>query len=142
MRERAFTLVELLVVLAVAGLLAAVAYPPMRSAVLKAHRGDALVLLGQVQLAQAEYRSRHPRYARLAELALPPAPPGGRYTLSEAEPGAHGYVVIAQAIGPQAADDACRFLRLEVAGAHTRQASGPSTEVANAAEANRRCWGR
>lgn len=58
-----FTLVELCVVLAVAGVLATIAWPAYQSQLRRGHRADAVTALLRLQLAQENYRSHHGLYA-------------------------------------------------------------------------------
>lgn len=133
-------LIELLVVLAIAALLAGIAYPSYQGVVQKARRTEALAWFAQLQLAQARHRANHPRHATLAELGLGARTPGGHYVLSEEAPTATSYQVLASATGGQAADLRCRHLRLQSSGAEVQMASGPGLGVDNPDAANRRCW--
>lgn len=137
-----FTLIELLCVLALAALLAAIAYPSYRSVVLKLRRSDGLAWLLQVQLAQERHRGNHPRYATLAELGLPTASPQGHYALAVAAAGPSGYQLLASAQGAQASDTVCRYLKLTVAGGDITHSSGADALTANPGAENRRCWGQ
>lgn len=137
-----WTLVELAVCLALLGVIASLAYPGMRSIVLRIHRSEALTTLAAVQLQQSRYRSNHPAFATLDQLGIAVASPGGRYRLREQLPGPSGFAVMAIADGVQAADLPCSHLLLEVSGDHTRWASGPDPDVGNDEHINRRCWGR
>ena len=56
--------------------------------------------------------------------------------------GPSGYVAVAEALGAQSRDAACRFLRLDVAGGNTTRRSGPDAGAANPVAANDRCWNR
>ena len=141
-RTQGLTLIELVVGLAIAGVLARLSYPAYRAAVLKLRRGEALTLFAQCQLAQERHRSNHPGYATLAQLGIPTLSPSGRYLLSETTPGPSGYTLQATAQGAQAADAPCRHLRLQVDGPQTTWSSGPDSELANADSDNRRCWGQ
>jgi type IV pilus assembly protein PilE len=58
-----FTLVELCVVLAVAGVLATVAWPAFQSQLQRGRRADAVAALLRLQLAQESYRAQHGLYA-------------------------------------------------------------------------------
>ena len=140
LQRAGLSLIELLVVLAIAALLAGIAYPSYQGAVQKARRTEALAWFAQLQLAQARHRSNHPRHATLAELGLGGRTPGGHYALSEEAPTSTTYQVLASATGGQAADLRCRHLRLQHLGADVQLASGPDLRVDNPDAANRRCW--
>lgn len=109
-----WTLVELLVVLAMVGILAAVAVPAYQQQQRQVRRSDARAALQQLQLDQARYRSVHERFAAtLAELDWPgERSPQGHYRLQLSQTDAEGYVAEAHALGPQAADTACNPMRL------------------------------
>jgi type IV pilus assembly protein PilE len=135
-------LIELLVVLAIAALLAGVAYPSYQGAVQQARRTEALTWFARLQLAQARHRGNHPTYGTLAELGLATLTSGGHYGLSEQPPSAVGYEVVASARGPQVGDARCRHLLLRLEGGDLHLASGPDPNVDNAEASNRRCWAR
>lgn len=141
LRAGGFTLVELLCVVALAALLAAIAYPAYQGAVHKTRRAEALAALLQMQLAQERHRANHPSYATLAQLGLPAVSPQGHYSLSVAAAGPAGYQLLASAQGVQSGDSACRHLRLSVAGGDITQSSGPDPAAVNPDALNRRCWG-
>lgn len=71
-----FTLVELAVVVAVTGVLAAVAWPPLHEQLLRGRRADAVAALIRVQLAQENHRALHGLYA--AQLAVLGSAAGAR----------------------------------------------------------------
>lgn len=58
-----FSLIELMIVVAVVGILAAVAYPAYRDYVLEARRADAQADLLDAQLLQERYRGYNNQYA-------------------------------------------------------------------------------
>lgn len=58
-----FTLIELMIVLIIVGVLAAVALPAYQDYVRKARRADAMALLLDLQLTQEKYRANNVRYA-------------------------------------------------------------------------------
>jgi type IV pilus assembly protein PilE len=62
-RSPGFTLVELSVVLAVAGVLASLAWPSLQGHLQRSRRADAVAALMRVQLAQESYRAHHGLYA-------------------------------------------------------------------------------
>lgn len=137
-----WTLIELSLAMALLAILTSLSYPSFKSAILRIHRGDALATLAQVHLQQQRHRSNHPSFATLGELGIATTSPGGHYRLHERLPTASGFLVMASALGTQAADLPCSHLLLEVAGADTRLASGPDADVGNDDSDNQRCWGK
>ena len=73
-RVRGFTLVELMVVLVIAGILAAIAVPMYTGYVRRAHRAEAQSALLELARALEAYRSRTLSYADSAQSG-PPGPP-------------------------------------------------------------------
>lgn len=129
--RRGFTLVELLVVLALATLLAATAVPAWQQQSLRAARTDAVAALLRVQAQQERHRQQIGWYASsLSALGSAPTSTQGRYRLEVRPRHADAYVAIAEALGPQAGDRECATLTLEVAHGFARP--GPSA----------RCWNR
>jgi type IV pilus assembly protein PilE len=135
-----FTLVEMLIAVAVASILSSVAYPSFQGTLHKARRADALVALMQVQAAQERWRSNHRSYGSLAEIGARDVSSAGHYTLRVLSADPDRYELVAVATGSQARDTACRHLKLTLDGASVTHASGSDALVANATAANRRCW--
>ena len=137
---RGFTLIELMICVAIVGVLSSIAYPAFSSTIASTRRSDALLALMKVQLLQERFRSEHPSYGDLSQLGLGSASPSRHYDIAVLSPSADGYVVHASAIGSQQQDTRCQHLRLTVDGLNVSYASG-TTEVAdNAAAVNSRCW--
>ena len=118
-RLRGFTLVELMVVLAVTALLATVAYPSFADAVRKSRRADAVQALSRVQQAQERWRANHVAYAASLGadgLDLGSTSPHGHYGLAVTGHGASSYTVRATALAgsPQSADARCRVLQVRM----------------------------
>ena len=57
MNTKGFTLIELMIVIAIIGLLAAIAYPSYRDSVLRSHRSEATIALTDIQLRQERLRA-------------------------------------------------------------------------------------
>jgi type IV pilus assembly protein PilE len=138
--HRGFTTLELLIVVAIVGILCSVAYPSFRDQITKARRTDALVALTGVQLAEERWRANRSSYGSLADIGVGGVSSAGHYVLQVVASSATGYQILATAQGMQAQDAACRHLRLSMDGANVAYASGADPAVANAAAANRRCW--
>lgn len=140
-RAAGFTLIETLAAVSIAGVLASIAYPSFEAPIQKARRTDALVALMQLQMAQERWHSNKRRYATLEELGAAATSANRHYTLQVVSADEDGFTLRAVASGSQARDQACRYMTLSVSGANAAQASGPTAQAANPAEANRRCWG-
>ncbi|MBS0444345.1 MAG: prepilin-type N-terminal cleavage/methylation domain-containing protein [Proteobacteria bacterium] len=139
-RQAGFTLVELLAGVSIAGVLSSIAYPSFESQIQKARRSDALVSMMQLQLAEERWRANSASYGSLSQIGMAATSAAGTYALEVSAPGADGYVALASAVGLQQRDVNCRYLKLTVDATTVTQASGPDNSVANAADANRRCW--
>jgi len=81
--KKGFTLIELMITVAIISILASVAYPSYTQYVLRAKRGDAKAALLSVQLAEEKYRANNPSYGTLAQLGLDPMTSSdGYYTIT------------------------------------------------------------
>lgn len=138
---RGFTLIEILSVLGIASILSGIAWPNFQSSLHKARRADALVALAQVQIAQERAFGNRYRYASLDELRAPTRSSAGHYLIEVVAADEQGYEMLARATGAQAADSACRVLKVVLAGGSTTRSSGADDRTGNDAAANRRCWG-
>ncbi len=69
-RFKGFSLIELMISVAIIGILAGIAYPSYSEYVLKGKRGDAKAALLSVQLAEEKYRANNIRYATFDELGM------------------------------------------------------------------------
>lgn len=107
----AFTLVELMIVVAVLAILTVIALPNYLEAMRQGRRADAIAALLHLQQAQEFWRSGHDRYATLAELGLAGASPDGFYRITVADPDAAGYRATAapRVGGPQEGDGCGTF---------------------------------
>ncbi len=138
--SRGFTLLDVLVALAIAAVLCAIALPTFDAALRKARRADALVAVVQIQAAQERLRSRTPRYGDMAEIGAVAFSQAGHYRLQVTAFDADGYALLATAIGPQAGDSTCRYLGARAVGLNLSYASGADAALGNGAAPNRACW--
>jgi type IV pilus assembly protein PilE len=130
-----FTLVELCVVLAVAGVLATIAWPAYQSQMQRGRRADAVAALLRLQLAQESYRAHHGLYASQLGVLVGAAVPrssDGLYDIELIAAGGDRYEARATArAGSVVAGDAgCTVLSLQVREGLADFAPSP------------RCWNR
>lgn len=104
-RQTGFTLIELMVVIAIVGILAAIAIPAFSEQMRKSRRSDALQGLGDIQLQQERWRSNHATYGATADLSLP-ASDHYTFAVTAGSNTAVGYVMTAtpKSTSPQTGD--------------------------------------
>ncbi|HWG76943.1 MAG TPA: type IV pilin protein [Steroidobacteraceae bacterium] len=139
-KARGFSLVELMVTVAIVGILASIAYPSYRAYVLKSNRADAMRTL--TEDAQILQRCYSQLYTFVGCTPIPPASPGfstspnGFYDLSSAivvgPP--QTFVLTATAVGAQAEDTSCATFSVNQAGQQLAQDSSNNDTSA-------KCWG-
>lgn len=128
-RSRGFTLIEVVIVLAMVAILAAVALPSYQDQVRSSRRTEARETMMSIQAAQERWRSSNTSYAESVE-DLGQATETENYTYEISGNSATGYTLVATAREKQAGDTACATIELMVAGAETTH--GPADA----------CWAR
>jgi type IV pilus assembly protein PilE len=133
-----FTLLELMVVLAITGLLGAIALPAYQSHLRKSRRIDAQASLQRIQLEQIRWRSLHDSYTtQLSDLGWTQnLSAQAYYQLSIPEANYDGFLTVATALGDQAKDGDCALMQLRLANS----ASLSLTSGAQAQSDAARCW--
>lgn len=104
-RNNGFTLIELMVVVAIIGILAVIVYPSYQSNLRKAKRNDAIEALLRIQVEQEKWRISDTDYATLAELGNP-VTADGYYDITIPVNTTTGYTIRATATGDQLNDNA------------------------------------
>jgi len=136
-RARGFTLIEVMIVVAIIAIIAAVALPAYFDSVRKSRRGEAISALNQIAQQQERWRANNTTYSNsLAAGALNVAnPSSGYYTLSVGGNTATAYVATATAAGAQASDAKCTTLTLSMSG-------GTITYGSTGTATPNKCWNR
>lgn len=136
--QKGFSLIELMIVVAVIGILAAVAYPAYQDYVIRAKRGEAMNALAELRIAQEKWRANNTNFvtstASLGSLSIATSTVDGNYDLTLLEPTGSqvGFLAIASpAVGStQVNDTTC--------GAFAVDRNGPW----ETGYASSDCWGR
>lgn len=128
-----FTLIELMIVVAVIAILAAIAYPSYADSVRKGHRGQAKADLMETAQLLERHRTVNNTYASFNMNAFGKSPHSGttRYNVVLENEDADGYDLTATPIGSQAKDTQCGALSINQAGVKSISGSGGTVE---------RCW--
>ncbi len=97
--QKGFTLIEVMIVVAILGIILAVAVPSYSSFMQKTRRADAITILSEVAGEQQRFISEQNRYATdMTEMGYPNDPmtsEEGYYTISVANPTPTSYVLTA-----------------------------------------------
>lgn len=134
--SRAFTLLELLIILTVMAVLAAIAIPSYRDYVLRSGRSEALTALKNLSRLEEEYYTdQHAYTGTISNLNYPTVTTNSLYQLQIATSTTTRYTLKATAIGSQLADTTCRTFTLTGMGERRAADSGGNDSA-------RECWSR
>ncbi len=116
---KGFTLIELMVAVAVVGILATIAVSSYRSYSIKGNRTEAMTTLLSIQLAEEDYRTRNSTYGTIAQVWNNiQTTTSGKYNLAITVNTATAYTITATAQGSQTSDaengTSCTTLTLAV----------------------------
>jgi len=142
--SRGFTLIELIIAVAILGILTAVALPSFLDSMRKGRRAEAFSAISALQQAQERWRGNNAAYtSTLADLNVAATTtPGGYYAISVANATATGYVVTADgSSSSQASDGNCGKLSVQVNGGAITYGSCKSCSIFTYA-ASDACWAK
>jgi type IV pilus assembly protein PilE len=140
-RQKGFTLVELLVTLAILGILAGIAYPSYQNSIRKTRRTDGISAALAIQVAQEKFRANCPFYAQsigstntcgstaaLSTVQGDTTSNEGYYTISIGTGTATGnaYTITIDPTGVQAADTDCDPMTLTFNATNPTGLKGPA----------------
>lgn len=135
--QQGFSLIELMIVVLIVAILAAVAMPAYRQYIVRSHRVDAQRALSDLAGREERYLYSNNTYTpSLSSLGGNSAMAGSYYTVSitPASTSTTAYQIVATAVGKQQLDDKqCQTLTLDQA---SRQGSTGTTTN------DPKCWGR
>jgi type IV pilus assembly protein PilE len=129
-----FTLIELMITVAIVGVLAAIAYPSYQIYILKSRRADAMAALSQAQTSIERCYAANFSYQIPNVCPAPPSTsPKGYYTITAVSTGTT-YTLTATVAGSQIADKTCSQMMIDQTNA--------MTAVDNANNPQSICWTR
>lgn len=119
-RSRGFTLIELMITVAVIGILAAIAIPSYQSYVREARRSEGTSGLLEMQSLQERWRLNNTTYGTAVNLATVGAlPTSTYYGFAVTANTATAFTLTATAQSSQTSDTGCTSLTINQAGART-----------------------
>jgi type IV pilus assembly protein PilE len=152
--DAGFTLIEVMIAVAVIAIVSALAFPSFMESFRKGRRSEAIAAVNAVQLAQERWRANNTTYSSQLSNGPTDTPPGlglptrtasGYYDISLGSPSATGYTVLATAVSgtSQANDTRCKVMGAQMSGGNIKRGSGQSSIDWSASDADSgKCWAR
>jgi len=123
-----FSLIELMIVVAIIGILSAIAIPSYKEYMTESRRSDAKVGLSKIADKQERYYLQNNTYTTdLAAIATNATSDGGFYIFDVVSANVSGFEVTATAIGDQASDTDCKTLSLTSTGLKSATGDDPTS---------------
>lgn len=132
-KQHGFSLIELMIVVAIVGILAAVALPSYQEHVRKGARAEAISALTDLANKQEQFYVDNRRYAKsMTELSAPTTTESGYYTVSVTNTAQAFTLTATAASGPAADDGKCKTFTITDTGVKASTGSGSKKD----------CWGK
>jgi type IV pilus assembly protein PilE len=133
-KQTGFTLMELMITVAIIAIITIIAIPAYSDYVTRARRADAKTALASLQLAQEKWRANNTSYTTsMASLPFSTTSPDGYYTISVSAASTASYTLVATPNSNQTDPECANFVITE---SSTKTVTG--TAIANP----ERCWNR
>lgn len=112
--QKGFTLMELMIAVAIVGILSAIAYPAYQEYLYKTRRSDGQAALMNLSTYMEHYYTENNTYASatLSALGLTNTSQQGYYTVAITSSSATAYTLTATPVSPQTGDTTCPTLTL------------------------------
>jgi type IV pilus assembly protein PilE len=109
---KGFTLIELMIVVAIIGILASIAYPAYTDYIIRAKRSDAMNGIAAIRIAQEQHRANHTEFSDSETINGTDysSSPDGYWTISVSSAGSLAFVVTAEPLLPHKDPSCSKFV--------------------------------